>query len=745
ADPQFVAPVAASLAPTTAGNYRLQLGSPAIDAGNNSFVTAATDLDANPRIYNSIVDMGAYENQGNNVMDTTFYSDTVCQGQTYTDNNFSNLTVAGMYYKTLQGVSGDSLLVFTLIVNPVYFIQIKDTICDGGAYNFNGKSLTTADVYYDTLQAVSGCDSVVELELTVNPVYFIQIKDTICDGGAYNDANFTNLTVAGTYFDTLQTIGGCDSIIELTLTVNPVPITYIFDTICDGATYNDANFTNLTVAGMYYDTLQAVNSCDSIIALELTVNIVPITYIFDTICDGGAYNDANFTNLTVAGTYFDTLQAVSGCDSIIALELTVSSAITTYIFDTICDGATYNDANFTNLTVAGTYFDTLQNINGCDSIIELELTVSSAITTYIFDTICDGATYNDANFTNLTVAGTYYDTLQNINGCDSIIELELTVNSGYLTPIAATISQGDSYEFFGNILTVSGVYSDTLQSVGGCDSVIELTLSVLNANVSVEDITVNGKSSVRDGDNFSSQPECGSDYAEIHVVCDPSATVIINGVEENPSIVPLPKFGDNIFSITVIAPNGNAQTYTLTINKRLPFDQVIVMRWNNTLTVINNPANNGGFKFTSFKWFRNDFEISIDQSWSVSSTGEWINPNDEFYAEMTAEGYSEVLRTCKSKVVWRDIPKLYPNPVGKGQILHIEPDMSKEELKDAVLEVYDMTGKLVETLRAETLRAEMRHAASLQITIGNEYSTGVYLLILKAKNGKQEEMKVVVE
>ncbi len=60
-DPLFVQPVAAASAPTTEGDYRLQLASPAIDAGNTLSVTAATDLDGNPRIVNHKVDMGAYE------------------------------------------------------------------------------------------------------------------------------------------------------------------------------------------------------------------------------------------------------------------------------------------------------------------------------------------------------------------------------------------------------------------------------------------------------------------------------------------------------------------------------------------------------------------------------------------------------------------------------------------------------------------------------------------------------------
>jgi predicted outer membrane repeat protein len=59
--PAFMHPVSASAAPSIDGYYRPQLGSPALNAGNNALNREPTDIESAPRIQESQIELGAYE------------------------------------------------------------------------------------------------------------------------------------------------------------------------------------------------------------------------------------------------------------------------------------------------------------------------------------------------------------------------------------------------------------------------------------------------------------------------------------------------------------------------------------------------------------------------------------------------------------------------------------------------------------------------------------------------------------
>jgi hypothetical protein len=109
-----------------------------------------------------------------------------------------------------------------LNVLPTSTGAFTQTICSNETFTFNGATLNTAGSYNDTLTSANGCDSVVTLTLVVNSTKATSLNQSICQGSSFT-FNGQTLTAAGTYKDTLTSATGCDSVITLNLTVNPLP------------------------------------------------------------------------------------------------------------------------------------------------------------------------------------------------------------------------------------------------------------------------------------------------------------------------------------------------------------------------------------------------------------------------------------------------------------------------------------------------------------------------------------------
>ena len=404
----------------------------------------------------------------------------ICEGSTYAWNG-SDISEAGTYTQTLQAVNGcDSTVTLTLTVNPVASTTLSATICEGSTYTENGFNASEAGTYTQTLQTVNGCDSIVTLSLTVNPVENTNLSAAICEGSVYTENGF-NASEAGTYTQNLQTVNGCDSIVTLNLTISNVVNNDITAAICEGSVYTENGF-NASEAGIYTQNLQTTNGCDSIVTLTLSVNPVENTNLSAAICEGSVYTENGF-NASEAGTHTLNLQTINGCDSIVTLTLTVNPVANTTLSAAICEGSTYTENGF-NESETGTYTQNLQTVNGCDSIVTLNLTVSTVINNDITAAICEGSTYTENGF-NVSEPGSYTQNLQSVNGCDSVVTLTLTVNPTYNITIDANINEGETYEENGFSESEAGTYVHTLQAENGCDSVITLNLTV---NSSLNDI-----------------------------------------------------------------------------------------------------------------------------------------------------------------------------------------------------------------------------------------------------------------
>jgi gliding motility-associated-like protein len=309
--------------------------------------------------------------------------------------------------------------------------------------------------------------------------------------------NFGNLPLNQTFtlrIDSLNIIdGGCrfDYIVTSTFNTQSTPTRNIIRTLCNGNTVTVGSdvYTESNPSGVTIIPSAIANSCDSIINVNLTfVGPSPITNLVETTCD-------QTFSITVGNTVFNssnpfgqvTLQNANGCDSIVNVNLTYSSFSSGNFNFATCD------ANYA-YTLAGQTFD-INNTNGpvtlvggsasgCDSIVNVSLTFLPPSSFDINETTCDATyfiSYGNQTFNLANPSGSVTLFNQAQNGCDSIINVNLT-----FLPMAvgrndiATCNDDYSFSFNGityNKANPTGSYTLSGAAANGCDSLVNIQLN----------------------------------------------------------------------------------------------------------------------------------------------------------------------------------------------------------------------------------------------------------------------------
>jgi hypothetical protein len=408
---------------------------------------------------------------------------TACNNYTWASNGTS-YTVGGQYLDTLVNTNGcDSLLTLNLTLNQTATGYQNITSCDYYISPSGNYSWSNSGTYLDTIANAFGCDSIVTTVLTIlNSTSSIQ-SVTSCDSYTWS-VNSQQYANSGTYLDTITNSLGCDSIISLLLTIKSSSATSETITACDSFTWT-ANGIGYTTSGVYPVTLTNAAGCDSVVTLNLTINHSNSSLETVSAC-GSYYWIANTVSYTNSGVYMSTLQNVNGCDSIATLDLTINTSSSSSQTVSVCDSLSSPSGSFV-WTTSGIYMDTLVNNYGCDSIITTNLVVNySSITN---DTVvsCDSYFWIKNNVTYVS-SGTYSITGISVGGCDSISNLMLTINNS--DSVTQTVTSCDSFTWAanGNVYTSSGTYSHVLTNAVGCDSIVTLNLSILNSTVTVETV-----------------------------------------------------------------------------------------------------------------------------------------------------------------------------------------------------------------------------------------------------------------
>lgn len=104
------------------------------------------------------------------------------------------------------------------------------------------------------------------LHLTIVPVFNQTINTEACGSYPWNGQTYYN---SGIYVDSFQTNNGCDSIVTLDLTVHPITSITLDSTVYDNFIWNGIVYTS---SGTYTQNFSSVHGCDSTVTINLIMN-----------------------------------------------------------------------------------------------------------------------------------------------------------------------------------------------------------------------------------------------------------------------------------------------------------------------------------------------------------------------------------------------------------------------------------------------------------------------------------------
>lgn len=231
---------------------------------------------------------------------------------------------------TVNGYDGvTDVSVFDITVNPSLSSSQSMTVCDHELpFDWNGLSIIEGGSFSVILTSlITGCDSTATLDVQVNPTPNVTENIELCSNAFPFDWNGITITEGGTSsVNLVSAVTGCDSIVTLNTSEIPIISTSESITICENDLPFQWNGLSIGQAGSESVVLpSAVTGCDSIITLNLLVNAIPTSMNDTLVCGSQLPFIWNGTTINGAGSETVSLIGVNGCDSLatinVALEL----------------------------------------------------------------------------------------------------------------------------------------------------------------------------------------------------------------------------------------------------------------------------------------------------------------------------------------------------------------------------------------------------------------------------------------
>lgn len=464
-------------------------------------------------------------------------------------------------------------------VNPQPLVDLSVPLCPGEVATWNGQQYTAPATIFDTLPAPNGCDTLIQIELTLLPQPTLLQTLTFCPGDSIelNGVFYTQPTSVDSIIP--STTGGCDTLATYTLAFAPQPTVNQTIAFCPGDTlsFNGQLFTQ---PATLTDTIpSATGGCDTVAIYNLVFAPQPTVNQTIAFCpgslvviDGTAYTQPGTVTLSVPST-------TGGCDTLLVYTLVHLPQGTSTDTIQFCPGESVV-INGTTYTQPGTVTVNFPVPGGCDSIATyiLQLLPQPVLNQTI--TFCPGE--------SVTLGGTTYSQSDTVtlalpaaNGCDTLATYFLELLPQPVSSDTIQFCPGMSITIDGTTYTQSAtVISIVPGTGGGCDTIATYVLQLVPFPTVLRTIAFCPGDTVKIGNTLYTQPDTVMRTLPANIGCDTLATYILEWLPQpvlNQTIAFCPGESVTLGGIVYTQPD----TVTLTLPAATGCDTVAtyILEW----------------------------------------------------------------------------------------------------------------------------------------------------------------------
>ncbi|MBK8243534.1 MAG: gliding motility-associated C-terminal domain-containing protein [Saprospiraceae bacterium] len=432
--------------------------------------------------------------------------------------------------------------------------------------------------------------------------------------------------------------------------------------------------------------------CDYTDNISRTLELPKLDIIQATICKGATYQFLD-TSIQDPGKYYRKLSNIKGCDSLIHI-LNLNTVDTIYTKQSIqaCDDYQWNNKL---LTHSGIYvFDTLNQF-GCDSIISLDLVINTSNSLKIKDTACYSYYWNGQTYYN---SGSYSFQTKNNSGCDSTTTLDLFI---YKTDTTDLIVESCNDYYWGRYYyNMSGYWKFDTVNRFGCDSMINLWLTIIK-EIKITQLQTACDSLIWNGVTYT-QSGIYNDTTQSFKGCDSITTLQLTISKSNQAATKQTSCDSYHWNGTTYTQSG---TYTFTNRNVNGCDSI------ETLQLIINKSTNSTTNMTtcdSLMWNNIVYKKSGTYQYttlnasgcdSIATLNLIVNPTNQIHIQQTAcNSYTWNGKTYTQSGLYNYQTK---NITGCDSIITLDLNIIPSSLKDTSITICDSIIFLNKTLNTK--------------------------------------------